>query len=83
MSFDTGNQRISMKEESQKSNTAPDLMRDVNRIKQRVKPSNFHTSGSPEFLTSAESGEKLNTTTGGIDEGNFGPITRAVLILPG
>ena len=62
-------------QESQKSNTAPDLMRDVNRIKQRVKPSNFHTSGSPEFLTSAESGEKLNTTTGGIDEGNFGPIT--------
>tara|TARA_R110000796_G_scaffold3528_6_gene13759 strand:- start:1675 stop:2634 length:960 start_codon:yes stop_codon:yes gene_type:complete len=62
-------------QESQKSNTAPDLMRDVNRIKQRVKPSNFHTSGSPEFLTSAESGERLNTTTGGIDEGNFGPIT--------
>ena len=62
-------------QESQKSNTAPNLTRDVNRIKQRVKPSNFHTSGSPEFLTSAESGEKLNTTTGGIDEGNFGPIT--------
>jgi hypothetical protein len=62
-------------QESQKSNTAPDLMRDVNRIKQRVKPSNFHTSGGPEFLTSAESGERINTTTGGIDEGNFGPIT--------
>tara|TARA_R110000737_G_scaffold14817_1_gene31011 strand:+ start:327 stop:1283 length:957 start_codon:yes stop_codon:yes gene_type:complete len=62
-------------QESQKSNTAPDLMRDVNRIKQRVKPSNFHTSGSPEFLTSTESGERINTTTGGIDEGNFGPIT--------
>ena len=62
-------------QESQKSNTAPNLTRDVNRIKQRVKPSNFHTSGSPEFLTSAESREKLNTTTGGIDEGNFGPIT--------
>ena len=34
-----------------------------------------HTSGMPKFITSAESGERFNTTTGGIDEGSFTKIT--------
>ena len=33
----------------------------------------YHTSGMPEFITSAESGEKINTMN--IDEGNFSKIT--------
>jgi len=33
----------------------------------------YHTSGMPKFITSAESGEKMNTM--GIDEGNFSKIT--------
>ena len=35
----------------------------------------YHTSGMPKFITSAESGERINTTTGGIDEGSFTKIT--------
>jgi len=34
-----------------------------------------HTSGMPKFITRATSGEKINTTTGGIDEGSFSKIT--------
>lgn len=37
------------------------------------KKDNYHTSGMPEFITSAESGEKMNTMN--IDEGNFSKIT--------
>lgn len=37
-----------------------------------------HTSGMPDFITSAESGEKFNTTTGGIDEGSFSEITTKI-----
>ena len=32
----------------------------------------------PDFITSAESGEKFNTTTGGIDEGSFSEITTKI-----
>jgi len=35
----------------------------------------YHTSGMPDFITSVKSGEKINTTTGGIDEGSFSEIT--------
>ena len=38
----------------------------------------YHTSGMPEFITSAESGETFNTTTGGIDEGQFTKITTKI-----
>lgn len=37
-----------------------------------------HTSGMPKFITSAESGERFNTTTGGIDEGSFSKITTKI-----
>jgi hypothetical protein len=39
------------------------------------KKDKYHTSGMPKFITSAESGERFNTTTGGIDEGSFTKIT--------
>jgi hypothetical protein len=44
------------------------IMPDVFKKKEQ-----YHTSGMPNFITSAESGEKMNTM--GIDEGNFSKIT--------
>jgi hypothetical protein len=41
----------------------------------RQEEEEHHTSGMPKFITSAKSGEKFNTTTGGIDEGSFSKIT--------
>jgi len=38
----------------------------------------YHTSGLPKFITSVESDERFNTTTGGIDEGSFSKITTKI-----
>ena len=38
----------------------------------------YHQSGLPKFITSVKSGEKFNTTTGGIDEGSFSEITTKI-----
>ena len=43
--------------------------------RQEERKEEHHTSGMPNFITSAESGERFNTTTGGIDEGSFSKIT--------
>ncbi len=51
------------------------ILKDVEKAKNATKPAEHHTSGMPKFITSAESGEKINTTTGGIDEGSFSKIT--------
>ena len=49
------------------------IMPDVFKKKEQ-----YHTSGLPKFITSAESGERFNTTTGGIDEGSFSKITTKI-----
>lgn len=54
---------------------------DNTKIPMRPNPNNakvgkHHTSGLPGKITSEESGISYDTTTGGIDEGSFGPIVR-------
>lgn len=51
------------------------IIKDIEKAKNATKPAEHHTSGMPKFITSAESGEIFNTTTGGIDEGSFTKIT--------
>ena len=51
------------------------ILKDIEEAKNATKPAEHHTSGMPKFITSAESGERFNTTTGGIDEGSFTKIT--------
>lgn len=40
------------------------------------KPAEYHTSGMPDFITSRESGKRMNTMN--IDEGNFSKITTKI-----
>ena len=49
----------------------PNLYKDVERIKEGTEPSKSHTSGMPETIEHVDTGDKFNTTTGNIDEGNF------------
>ena len=51
------------------------ILKNIEKAKNATKPAEHHTSGLPKFITSAESGERFNTTTGGIDEGSFTKIT--------
>ena len=51
------------------------ILKDIEKAKNATKPAEHHTPGLPKFITSAESGERFNTTTGGIDEGSFTKIT--------
>lgn len=54
------------------------ILKDIEKAKNATKPAEYHTSGLPKFITSAESGERFNTTTGGIDEGSFSKITTKI-----
>lgn len=51
------------------------ILKDIEKAKSKAstKPAEHHSSGIPKFITSAESGEKMNTMS--IDEGNFSKIT--------
>jgi len=52
------------------------ILKDIEKAKSSTKPAEYHTSGMPNFITSAESGEKMSTM--GIDEGNFSKITTKI-----
>jgi len=49
------------------------ILKDIEKAKSSTKPVEYHTSGMPDFITSRESGKKMNTMN--IDEGNFSKIT--------
>ena len=53
-----------------KSSTKPPIRPNPNNASM----GSYHTSGLPGKITSQESGISYDTTTGGIDEGNFGPM---------
>ena len=55
-----------------KSSTKPPIRPNPNNASM----GSYHTSGLPGKITSQESGISYDTTTGGIDEGNFGPVVR-------
>lgn len=48
------------------------ILKDIEKAKSSTKPAEYHTSGMPKFITSAESGKKMSTQ--GLDEGNFSKI---------
>jgi len=51
-------------------------MQNLAKKTMKSRPTQYHTSGMPDFITSRESGKRMNTMN--IDEGNFSKITTKI-----